>query len=339
MFTVGPNFFTAGGGAPPVAPGALIVGGAGSPPLRIYDPTAGFSLLSNPASPPPATLQTTAISVAPDKSLLGFGSDTSPFMRVYVASTLAAVSNPVTLPTDTGRCISFSPDGQFCAVGSDGAPFINIYQVSAGPTLTKLTNPSSLPSGPAVSCVWSPDGNYLALGLDVSPWVFVYSRSGTTFTKLGNPGTTPGGAVRGICFSPDGSLLVCSGNKSGGGSRFINVYAWPTFVLGAQPIVDATGFGFGCNFNFAGTIFAASLDASPFVERWSVSSGVFTKLSNPAVLPGGAGRDVKFSRDDVYMAVAHGGTPFVTIYTVATWVKVANPSTLPAGNCNGVAWN
>ena len=39
------------------------------------------------------------------------------------------------------------------------------------------------------------------------------------------------------------------------------------------------------------------------------------------------------------MAVAHATTPFVTIYTVTGWVKIADPASLPAGEANGVRFS
>ena len=39
------------------------------------------------------------------------------------------------------------------------------------------------------------------------------------------------------------------------------------------------------------------------------------------------------------MAVAHATSPYVTIYNTSDWSKVTNPSTLPAGTGNGVAFN
>ena len=44
--------------------------------------------------------------------------------------------------------------------------------------------------------------------------------------------------------------------------------------------------------------------------------------------------------DEAFMAVAHDGTPFITIYKRSgdTFTKLANPATLPASNGLGVAF-
>ena len=39
------------------------------------------------------------------------------------------------------------------------------------------------------------------------------------------------------------------------------------------------------------------------------------------------------------LAVAHGGSPFVTIYNTSDWSKVANPSTLPASTGRDTDFN
>ena len=42
-----------------------------------------------------------------------------------------------------------------------------------------------------------------------------------------------------------------------------------------------------------------------------------------------------------FLAVSHNATPFVTIYgqDVDDFTKLADPATLPAGNCYGVAFS
>lgn len=61
----------------------------------------------------------------------------------------------------------------------------------------------------------------------------------------------------------------------------------------------------------------------------------FTKLTNPAILPTGAGNGCAFSPDGKYVAVAHATSPFITIYSFSGGVltKLANPSSLPTATC------
>ena len=48
----------------------------------------------------------------------------------------------------------------------------------------------------------------------------------------------------------------------------------------------------------------------------------------------GAGR-----RGASLLAVGHSTSPYVTIYNTADWSKISNPSTLPTGAGNGVAFS
>jgi len=68
---------------------------------------------------------------------------------------------------------------------------------------------------------------------------------------------------------------------------------------------------------------------------------MFEKLDNPATLPTGAGEEAKFSPDDTYLAVAHGTTPFITIYkrNGDTFTKLNNPANLPTGTAHCVGWS
>src|SRR5690606_37530243 len=48
------------------------------------------------------------------------------------------------------------------------------------------------------------------------------------------------------------------------------------------------------------------------IYRWS--SDTFTKLSDPSILPAGIGHEVAFDSTGTYLAVAHTGGSYITIY-------------------------
>ena len=66
-----------------------------------------------------------------------------------------------------------------------------------------------------------------------------------------------------------------------------------------------------------------------------------TKLADPATLPTGTGRTPAWSPNGEFLAIAHGASPFVTIYqrSGTTFTKLANPAALPAGTGNRAAWS
>ena len=46
-----------------------------------------------------------------------------------------------------------------------------------------------------------------------------------------------------------------------------------------------------------------------------------------------------FSPDDTLLAVAHAGSPYLTVYNTSTWAKLANPSVLPSSGATGCAFS
>ena len=68
---------------------------------------------------------------------------------------------------------------------------------------------------------------------------------------------------------------------------------------------------------------------------------LFKKLPNPASLPPNTGFDTAFSPDGAYLAVAHGSSPYITIYKRSgdTFTKLPDPASLPAGTGYGTAFS
>jgi DNA-binding beta-propeller fold protein YncE len=66
-----------------------------------------------------------------------------------------------------------------------------------------------------------------------------------------------------------------------------------------------------------------------------------TKLPNPDTLPTGYGYGCAFDPTGTYLAVAHGGSPCITIYKRSgdTFTKLPNPDTLPTGYGYGCAFD
>lgn len=90
---------------------------------------------------------------------------------------------------------------------------------------------------------------------------------------------------------------------------------------------------------------AVSHNTTPFVTAypWTSGAGFGTKYSNPATLPAGTGRAIRYSPDSTTLVVAHDTTPFITAYpwTVGSGfgTKHTNPGTLPPGNGRSLCWN
>ena len=79
----------------------------------------------------------------------------------------------------------------------------------------------------------------------------------------------------------------------------VNVGGGSPLIIGGQDIVSGV---------LQGTI--NKFDAV-YIEKILNST---TKLANPATLPASTGIGTAFSPDGVYLSVAHGASPFITIY-------------------------
>ena len=66
-----------------------------------------------------------------------------------------------------------------------------------------------------------------------------------------------------------------------------------------------------------------------------------TKLPDPAVLPTGTGNGVAWDPTGQYLAVAHGSSPYLTVYRREgdSLTKLPDPAVLPMGIGYGVAWD
>ena len=85
------------------------------------------------------------------------------------------------------------------------------------------------------------------------------------------------------------------------------------------------------------SFYAVCDQAPPYISIGSLSKKRL--LANPAVLPAGAANGCAFSHDGTKLAVAHGGSSFITVYNTSDWSKIANPAVLPAGAANGCAFS
>ncbi len=161
---------------------------------------------------------------------------------------------------------------------------------------------SATPNVSATSCCeFSPNGMVLAIGGEISPFLNIYVRSGDYFIKRANTSISslPPDEVMDLSFSPDGMYLAVAHNNS----PYITIYK------------QSTGY----------------------------PDYTYTKLNTPssAQLPPDNANCCAFSSDGNYLAVGHWNTPYMAIYKRSgdTFTKLSNPSTLPAGDIESVAFS
>ncbi len=78
---------------------------------------------------------------------------------------------------------------------------------------------------------------------------------------------------------------------------------------------------------------------SPYVHVYLWNNGFGTKYSNPATIPTGTVRSVKFTSTGDTIAFAHANTPYISVYNWTTdgfGTRKSNPATIPDAEGRGV---
>ncbi len=310
----------------------VAVAHATSPYVSVYRWSDGGGFgekLANPSTLLTATAQ--AISFSPDGRAIAISFGTNPGHAAYQWSASGfgtKYSDPTSVPSGIGCCFTKNGD-KLVTTGAN--PSFNIFNWSntTGFGSTQPANAGPTASGSGADC--SPVSNsYVAISA-LTNVVFAYDLSTATATRYS--ATLATSAIgRGVAFHPSGADIACAHDVS----PYISVFPWASPGFGTKYANPATLPSGNCNdvvFNNAGTVLAAAVAVSPFVEAYTWSAGFGSKFSSPSSLPAGAGSGIDFSPSDNAIAVAHATSPFVTAYA---WnggfgAKYSDPSTLPAG--------
>ena len=321
--------------------------------------------LANLATIPGNTSFDTAFS--PDGTYFGVGHDISPYITIYKrdGDTFTKLTDPATLPPTTGQSASFSSDGTYLVVAHFNSPFITIYKRN-GDTFTKVTNPATLPTATAFRTNFSPDSTYLAVAHTGLPIIAIYKTTlevvETAYNEIVKAdnesyiGQDIGYALESGDVGDTKSVMKLFNGANVAGQEIIEgVFAedisrldsvaanlipevpaeseWDTTINKlANPSNLPGQVGLGTAFSPDNTYLAVAHVGSPFIHIYKRDGDTFTKLADPAILPGPfEAVSTAFSPDGTYLAVVHFGSPFVTIYKRSgdTFTKLANPSTLP----------
>lgn len=296
---------------------------ANSVPWTVLDTiSSGLTLYCSGGSFMPAASGTLTKSTGTGDATITYSASTP--LSQFGPPFFLKVSDPATLPPDSSLSCAWSPNGDFLAVAHFTTPGFSVYQ-RAGAVFTKISNPAKLPvvaTGPGgVGCnsvAWSADGTLLAVGCMVAPYFLLYQLSGTTLTLVAAAAT---------------SFTVSSANATIGATYTdASTNVWT--VLGTIA---------------AGTnLYCSGSGTAP-------TSGVLTKTSGTgdatitfsvvlavmASIPPGQVFGVAFSKNGIWLALAHANSPFLTIYSVSgtALTKQTDPITLPTGQGNGIAFS
>jgi hypothetical protein len=231
--------------------------------------------------------------------------------------------------------VKYSPSGQYLAVAQSASPYLLVYK-KTGDSYAKLTL-GTLPAGPVNAIAWSADETQLAVAHNTSPFITIYNRSGDTFTKRTNPSSLPSASTgaNAVAFSPDGTLLAvgldqtprfevynvsaltkvttpsyastlgapCMFSPEGthlyfGGGSAIFKYSGGTFTQLSSPFDTAPGSGQSARYSSDGNYLYIANTTSPRIYAYSRSGDTYTKLADPANIPGSGIRSTGISGFD-----------------------------------------
>ena len=208
----------------------VVVSGAGTGAVRIYDLGSGAPIYIGGLVSPPIWGGINCVKFSPDSTkLLICDFSLSPYIWVYNVSNWTAT----TAPTPGKRALGcWSPDSTQIALIFYVSPWIVIYNASTGATASG--QPASLPSAEVDMVGWSPDGAHLAVATNMTTdklWVYRTD----TWARISSPGTLPSGTPTGnnggVVWSQDSSRLVVLTNSS--------PYIW-SYTLSGQTLTYET---------------------------------------------------------------------------------------------------
>lgn len=225
------------------------------------------------------------------------------------------------------------------AVAHESSPYLTIYDAT---DYSKLSDPATLPNGAGRGVAFNPGASIVSVTNAGSPYVSNYNVADRS--KLPNPPMLPTGTATGVRYTYAGDFLA--------------VGAWSTFKLSVYntgtwartgPTPQPAGNGHAVAFNSADSILAVGVSfGTPIVVFYE--TGTWAALGAPAVMPPGSSIDeikgVAFSPTPGIFVAVGTANPRITVYDTngddldtSTWVKQADPASLPAGTANGVAFN
>jgi hypothetical protein len=285
--------------------------------------------------------------------------DSSPFIRVYnwsLSGFGTNFSNPASLPTSRMNGLAVHPESTFIVATGFVNPSTFTYELSEFGFGSAISAPTpGFLSGEGRGVDFSPSGNAVAIASDQTTttsrlrvWAWSSSGYGTQYS-----GVSVRSNAFSADFSPNGDAIATT-HVGGPENLSFSVFAWSSSGFGSKysdPSTLSPGNGRSARFSsnnnaiVVGTITGFN-NGSPFVHAysWSPSTGIGTKYSNPATLPGSGGvYDSVFSPNDNCLAVAANDSPYVIVYpwspSTGFGTKYSNPATLPGGAGRGVAFS
>ena len=328
----------------PLASQVLAIAHNTTPFISAYPwSNTGFGVkFTNPATLPVG--QARGVAFTSSGNAIAVTHDTTPFVSVYPwngAGFGVKYANPATLPSANGYGVTFTSSGNAIAVAHAGGAAISAYPWSSSGFGTKFADPATTPTGTGYGVAFNSAGTAIAVAHATSPRISAYPWSGAGFgVKYANPATLPTGDCFGVAFNPSGNAIAVAHSTS----PFVSAYPFSAGfgVKYANPATLPAGAGLSVAFNPLGTNIAVGSTTAPILNVYLFSSGFSTRFTDPTIQGGANGNGVAFSSTGDAIAVAHTQTPFISAYQwnagYGFGLKFANPTTLPTGTGNAVAF-
>lgn len=265
----------------------------------------------------------------------------SPYIFAWKRSgaTMTPMAAPASPPPGAGQTLAVFGDVVF--IGHQTAPFISAYRVNQTTGfVSKFPAPSPAPTALVRGIAMHPSGAYVALVSDAAPKVTAYNWDAVTGfgARLAAPAVVPTGTTTGIAFNESGSHVAVSSISD----PVVRIYSWASgfgAVTGtlADPIFGSRSVALS---DKAGLVVAGSEGggANALIYRWSASSGVGAKITEPTAFINVA-RSVAIASDGSVVAFSSSATDGMG---VCEWDKtngvLSSPSKLGTTAANSVTF-
>ena len=306
-------------------------------------PWSAPSQLSGPAVGPAGNGLSAAWS--PNGRILAIAEDSSSFASLYArfGANMFKMAGFDVAPSAQGNNVAWGLGGEFISVASATSPYINIYQ-RMGDTFAAVNPSFTTPTGQGNGSAWSPDGRFLAIAHNTSPYVTILGRSGVYQN---------GGKVRYV--SVNGQTIVKSTQQIVNFEvlNIDNLSAVATGSSWAFTAQRSNGYTVSARVTLAsapGTSATLLLykNGSPFASLGSTVAGELT-IGGSTWVPCFAGDTLSIyvnlvSTGNIALSTSLGSnhvsiTEDSGYLSLSQFSKVTNPSNLPAGNGQCVAWS
>lgn len=288
--------------------------------------------------------------------LILFGSNSSPFLKVY-SKLYAPMTAPGTMPSGTVKSIAISPDGTMCAVAMNtqvllytmGNPLVYIGNMVSPPawtniavvrfspdsskivitdttvspyvwvfsTVTRAIQTAPVPGQQVTRAAWNPAGTKLALGLQLAPFIRIYDSPAMTLAATQVATAIPS-TCRGLEWAPDGTCLAALSDVG-------DLRTWHPTTGGNIHSSVPTGSILNTPDNFKFSPNSGKLafgDALGTMKQYTHAAGVLT-AATLATAPSDIVRGISYSSDSQYMLTYDASFEFAryNIGAAQPWAK------------------